>query len=367
MIANTLIFLMGVLVTALLALILAPIVWRKAQSLAQRDFEATVPISANEIRAEFDRVRAEAAVAIRRQEVISAEIRGKAAKAEADHGRNLVESALLQKRNRDMERAIADQDSELSALRSAYAGQTAEIDDLSRQLAESRLDTDQAREELDALGTQFRELRDIAEERKIELVAAEAKIERLTDRARLTGRTEGSEQDSIEKLAAELAAAQRSLRQERAAHAVLEEKVADLSKTLAGRDKAAPDTAFEAAAAAVPTPMPAAPARAPRSRSQWSKPAVDVKASGSARVQAALGRREVVPLEAVEKADIRERISDVAARVIRMTALAEGPQSPLAALLETATEADGTRVPGERPTLAERVRLLAEAERKAAS
>jgi hypothetical protein len=377
MIANTLIFLLGILVTALAALILAPIVWRKAQSLARREFEATVPISANEIRAEFDRVRAEAAVSIRRQEVLSAETRTKAARAEADRGRLVVETTQLQTRNGQLERTIEEQDAELAALRTALSGQDAEIQDLTREFGRSRQDGDLVRQELEALGTRLRELTDIAEERKIELVAAEAKIERLSDRIRLSDREDRDDPASVETLTTEISSLQRALRQERAAASVLQDKSAALVGQLAERDETlarltsnAGSRPADAAGGAAMLPVPATKAderpQTPRARSQWSKPA-DAKPSGSARVQAALGRREIPALDPAEEADIRERISDVAARVIRMTALAEGPQSPLASLLDASGSPDGPASAGDRPTLAERVRLLAEAERKTAS
>ncbi|HET7409455.1 MAG TPA: hypothetical protein VFJ13_04585, partial [Paracoccaceae bacterium] len=87
MIATGLIFLLGVLTATFVALLVSPLVWRKAQRLARRDFEATIPTTSNEIRAGLDRVRAEAAMIARRQEMEANEIRDRAALERAEAGR----------------------------------------------------------------------------------------------------------------------------------------------------------------------------------------------------------------------------------------------------------------------------------------
>ena len=79
MIASGLIFLFGFLAAALIALLVSPIVWRRAKRLARREFEATIPVSANEIRASYDHVRAQAAMESRRREMEAHAVREKAA------------------------------------------------------------------------------------------------------------------------------------------------------------------------------------------------------------------------------------------------------------------------------------------------
>ncbi|KQT55175.1 MULTISPECIES: hypothetical protein [unclassified Aureimonas] len=354
MIANTLIFFLGVLVTALIALILAPVFWRKAQSLARREFEATIPISANEIRAEFDRVRAEAAVSVRRQEVLSAETREKAALAEADRGRAVVEAAELQKRNRRLTQTIEEQDAELEATRAALAEREATIRALIEDLAERDLAADRTAEELEALVARSSELEQTAEEQAIELAAAKAKIEHLDFRLGSPEEAEG-EDSRIESLAVEVAGLQHKLRQERAAATVRENRISALTAQLAKADAAAARTSRE------PTPKKRLAAAG------TAKATGEPPRSGSPRFEAVLGRRELSALDPKAEADIRERISDVAARVIRMTALAEGPDSPLASLLAAPASGGASEMAGGKPTLADRVRLLAEAERKTAS
>jgi len=80
-----------------------------------------------------------------------------------------------------------------------------------------------------------------------------------------------------------------------------------------------------------------------------------------------------------ENAVLRESINDVAAEVARLTATLEGPDSPIAAILDgnagraAASGANGTSSPARTPrsgeptdTLADRIRTLQEGTRPAA-
>jgi hypothetical protein len=65
-----------------------------------------------------------------------------------------------------------------------------------------------------------------------------------------------------------------------------------------------------------------------------------------------------------ENSLLRERISDVASEIARLTAALEGPDSPIEALLARRTDAAAPQAgsaapsPGERETLADRIRGL---------
>ena len=78
MIATGLTFLFGFLTAILIALLVAPLAMGRARRLARREFEAAIPVSANEIRASFDHVRAEAALTARRREMDALAMREKA-------------------------------------------------------------------------------------------------------------------------------------------------------------------------------------------------------------------------------------------------------------------------------------------------
>lgn len=93
MIATGLVFLLGALVATLLTLLFVPFLWRNAQRLARRDFAATMPATMNEIRAEVDRVRAEAAMTVRRHEMLTQKARERLALERAKVGRLTASNA----------------------------------------------------------------------------------------------------------------------------------------------------------------------------------------------------------------------------------------------------------------------------------
>ena len=69
MLQTVLIFAFGFLAAALLALMAAPAVWRRAVYLTRKRIEAALPLSLNELNAEKDALRAEHAMAMRRMEL----------------------------------------------------------------------------------------------------------------------------------------------------------------------------------------------------------------------------------------------------------------------------------------------------------
>lgn len=354
MIATGLIFLFGVLLTALLSLLVLPIVWRKAQALARRDYEATIPTSANEIRAEFDKVRADAAVTIRRSEVLVAAAREKTARSQAELGRATVENVELLKRNRNVAEKVKEGEDALAQLRASSAFRDEEHALLVKQLADAEHEGDLVAEELEALGKRFEELGDIAEERKIQLVAAEAKIDRLGDQLRSSERATRDAKSTIERLRADAAVNERSTTHERGTVAMLNDRISTLLAGIADRDEEILRLqeqldAAAAEAARVPAGIAATPVAAPQVNAKADRPA----SSGQQRLRESLARKTGT-LAPEDSADIRERISEMAARVIRMSSLAEGVDSVTARLVAPA--------PGDAVrdgSLADRVRRLA--------
>ena len=362
MIATGLVFLFGVLVTTLLAILVAPLVWRKAQSLARRDYEATIPASANEIRAEFDRVRAEAAMTVRRQEILSARAQEKSARSQAELGRGTVENVELLKRVRSLSQTIEERDAELARLATELEAKTADGERLEAELAEAQREGRLTAEELEALATRFQDLGEIAEERKIQLIAADAKIDRFTDTARIAEREQRDTQTLIDKLRDDVAAATRAAAQEKAILAELGGKHDALVATLADRDveiaglkeRLAGSLPMVGAASGKRLVLPAPAAALLKGQG------IGKSESAGQRLRAAIDRKTSSTMPAQTPSELRETISDLAARVIRMTALAEGPASPLAEMLTPPTHAATNGA----PSLAERVRRLAEADRE---
>ena len=76
MIEAAMLFALGFLAAAGLALTLSPVLWRRAERLTRRRIEAVLPVTAAEIRAERDQARADYAVKTRRLEIELDEARG---------------------------------------------------------------------------------------------------------------------------------------------------------------------------------------------------------------------------------------------------------------------------------------------------
>lgn len=145
MLASALFFLLGALVAVLGALLLVPLVWRKAQSLAWREAEATMPMSLPEIQAESDKVRAQAAMAIRRAEIQAASAREAAASARAEAGRLTALAASAGKDAVGEAQAPRSPQDTLEALRQTPPASVGELEALNTRLQEMDEDSGENR------------------------------------------------------------------------------------------------------------------------------------------------------------------------------------------------------------------------------
>ncbi|SKA14177.1 hypothetical protein [Consotaella salsifontis] len=346
MLALALLFLLGFFVATLAGLLLAPILWRKAQFFAWRDFEASVPTTSNEIRGQMDFVRAEAAASVRRQEIAAEETAERAARERAEAGRVIIENADLRIQGRALERRIAELNEEIASLRSDVASQAEENERLASALDSTRSDLASRTDDLAILDKRFRDLADIAEERKVAIVALETKQERSADSLRSAEKRIRELEESGQRAKADAASLEASLKREKTHAASLAEKLERQLSLIADRDE-----------------------EIERLRSDIN-PGVE----GSFRHQAnELTTRSRSLRDAVQRSEangtldeeaIRDRIGDIAARVIRLTALAEGPASPLSPMVGDSADAVPERDASGAPSLAERVRTLAERDRQ---
>ena len=122
MIEQGIYFALGCIVTALGAMMFAPIFWRRALRLTRQRLQLQIPLSMQEIFAERDQLRAEFAVERLRGEQEVERVQAGKARDMAELGRRSMEVTRLTDR--------------LSASRAAEQAHEAEIDRLSRELAE---------------------------------------------------------------------------------------------------------------------------------------------------------------------------------------------------------------------------------------
>lgn len=86
---------LGFLIASLLALMLAPPLWKRAVRLTTRKVEATMPMSVSDIQADKDQLRAEFAIELRRVEVARDKARDKAARELVEANKRRVEIAEI--------------------------------------------------------------------------------------------------------------------------------------------------------------------------------------------------------------------------------------------------------------------------------
>ncbi|NDV88592.1 hypothetical protein GTW51_17970 [Aurantimonas aggregata] len=370
MIATGLTFLFGFLSAILIALLLTPLAMGRARRLARREFEAAIPVSANEIRASFDHVRAEAALMSRRREMDALAMRDKAALERAEAGRVARENADLKRQNRELEAVIEARDLELRELTETFEAHRADYGRLESELRETGHDLDLRIEEMDALAARFRELTQIADERQIAIVALESKSERLADELRQADRQDREREATIERLRSEAGTLEARFQKKKATARKLDDRVSRLTAELADRD----DKIARLAAVVeegLDEPALLADVKAPTVVSAaGADPAADapieayepepVTATATATVGERVRDALDLPAHPLDEADLdearlRQRISDIAARVIHLTASVEGRGSPIDRILDADPQKDGG---DERPTLAQRARRL---------
>ncbi|WP_019996515.1 hypothetical protein [Aureimonas ureilytica] len=331
MIATALIFCLGALCASLIALLFVPLVWRRAQRLARREFDATIPTSVNEIRAEMDLVRATSAFSLRREERRAREVSEKAARERGEAGRVILENGHLLARQKELEETLTQRDMHVSALDERLRAVVGERDELLRAHQELRARLQGRSEELEALALRHQALKERAAEDHQRLGLADAHIAKLEEALRLA------------------------------------------------RAPGAPTLPSAKPSAVAPPPPPPQPAPPIEAAPIAAKPERGgTPRSGSERLRAVLKSRADVGTPAAplpvaapvpmpnpvaapasfaadgnENAEIRERISDIAARVIQKEIETEGANSPLRALIEQPEP-----VREGAPSLASRVRAL---------
>ncbi|MDE0922697.1 hypothetical protein [Aurantimonas coralicida] len=372
MIASGLIFLFGFLAAALIALLVSPIVWRRAKRLARREFEATIPVSANEIRASYDHVRAQAAMESRRREMEAHAVREKAALERAEAGRVAVENADLRGRNRVLTETVAQNVADLKELSAALEAREQDYRKLEEELRETVHDLDLRTEEMNALSDRFRDLTGIAEDRKLSIVSLETRLEEAQDEVRSQERIGRERDNAIDRLRSQVGALDASLQKEKATARKLEEKVIRLTARLADQDErlALHAGGRDSLDDADDTDLPRATRPDDTSPDDIDKTPV---VAAAAPVSAEAVRRQLeehldLPAHPLGGDDdeeaLRERISDIAARVIHLTGKAEGPDSVIERILAADESGKTGTAESGRPTLAGRVRRLRAEESK---
>jgi DNA repair exonuclease SbcCD ATPase subunit len=135
MIETAMLVALGFTIASLLALLIAPAVWRRAVRLTRREIEATMPISLADIKADKDLLRAESAVEMRRLELALEKAKQRAARHLMERNRHMVEMGKLESEIATLKNTVAERSKASSALEQTVRQRIPALED---QLEEAR-------------------------------------------------------------------------------------------------------------------------------------------------------------------------------------------------------------------------------------
>jgi len=335
LIQSALYFALGFLSAALLALLVAPPIWRRAMLLTRKHVEAETPLTLNEIQAQRDGLRAEHAMAERKLELALENAREKIAQHLAIIG--------------DKERVIRKLTAELGERDSQLAG-TASAPSVHEQSAEVLPAADKTLgerdEEVAQLNRRISKLSIDADSLQIELAAQSARVENLLDELKEARQDRRDGDEQRRKIEAELLTVRHTAEQEAGQRAEFDKqaaalltKLTDTEAMLARREK-----------------------DVERLNDRLSKVLAGGRTQGSSVVDPP--RLKDALVEGNETTLLREEMNTLAAKVVAMVAQLEGPDSPVNALLAKAAnhappilDENGEAI----VSIADRVRALQEA------
>jgi len=373
----------GFLVAALFALLFVPLVHNRAVRLTMRRLEAATPLTIAEIRADKDQLRAEFALSTRRLEMSVDQLKTKTTAQLAELGKkadaiNQLKKELGEKTSaifaleardkalgeqiRSTEDELAHKAGALRATERAVADKEAELAKITAALGEKSIDADTQRVELAALRTQLEALKvNVADHEQI-AKAAEERLARERNEAAAVANDLAAARSNVGSLGARTVELERQLMAQAAETEIFNKRVQELETRLADQGRLIAERDYEIQRLR----GEAETARKSGDDLRSELAVADSRVAGAvdkhkgevaqleAQLAAAIGERgklqtELANLqreaesswaaERVENALLRERINDVAAEVARLTAVLEGPGSPIEAMLASGAPA----------------------------
>ena len=227
MIESGMYFVLGLATAGLLALMIAPIPWRRAVRLTRARIEHAVPANLTEIQADKDQLRAEFAMSARRLETTIESLRQKAGQQMVDINqkreliRRLAEEQTL--RIEALEQ-LEERESELHKVLNRREDRMAEANSEMKTLRNNLAERGRALEQLEQT---LKTASSSNEEATVELVARGTEVENLRDNLAAANSRQTALRIERTRLESELAEAQ-------SAKAVIAQKVEALEQRLAG-------------------------------------------------------------------------------------------------------------------------------------
>ncbi|MBX3580279.1 MAG: hypothetical protein KF810_00065 [Rhizobiaceae bacterium] len=234
---SSLIFILGFLSAGLIALIVAPVAWRRAVELTRRRIEASVPLTQAEIEADKDRMRAEFAMATRRLEINFKNFREKAAAQIVEINRNREELKTLMAERTERHEALTRLELQSGEIRAELRKREDELQILTDRLDQAEGLLEQRAAEIEKLGRMYDEASFAASNRQVEVAARESEIEKLnSEMAALRSERRDADRKNQETIA-QNRGAHEALKAEQERALALEARIERLLATIADRDE----------------------------------------------------------------------------------------------------------------------------------
>ena len=237
MIQGLLTFAFGFLCAAFIAVAAAPAIWQRAVALTRKRIEASVPLTLNELQADKDQLRAEFAITARKLEIGIKSIRERltltqvqVAELEAMRKKLLEERGQLTATISNQENVLAERADRIARDTTAIAALEERRSELSKLLDESTYD-------LDAREARINDLLIDADSRRIELAATMTEQERLSGEIAEVKNSRTFVEQSLRSTANQLRAATEAQRADRRRIAELEKKSERLTVQLSDREE----------------------------------------------------------------------------------------------------------------------------------
>ncbi len=133
MIETVMLIVLGFTLASLIALLIAPALWRHAVKLTTSKIEATLPISVADINADKDLLRAEYAVEMRRLELELGKAKERAARHLMERNQHTVQIGTLETEIATLKNALAERTKASSVLEQAVQKRIPEIEAMQKQ------------------------------------------------------------------------------------------------------------------------------------------------------------------------------------------------------------------------------------------
>jgi chromosome segregation ATPase len=432
MIEPVMYFGIGFLVAALLGLLFVPLVHNRAVRLTMRRLEAATPLSISEIRADKDQLRAEFAMSTRRLEMSVEQMKAKTTTQLAELGKKTDAINQLKKELGEKTTAIFTVEARDKTLRDQLRATEQEFELKSNSLREAERSLADKEAELVKLIAELGEHSIIADSQRVELAALRTQVEAMKVSVFDYERTVNETEQRLVRERTDAAAASNDLTEARGRLDLLgtrageleqllmaqtreaevfnrrvqelESKLTEQGRVLAERDYEVARLRSEVEGAKqmevdLRSELAVTGTRSGRAADKFRSDITQLETqlastlSERSKLQGEITTlkreaEETWASERVENALLRERINDVAAEVARLTALLEGPGSPIESMLaadtsglsqatsraapgngvRVETAASGTDSPRDaKSTLADRIRALQTTASRAAS